>query len=314
MICQLPGRLYGGYFFMGKDTMIPKRVFYMWLGSAKPIDVNLCFLSWQNCLKEYELIEINENKSKYFDFMQECKRNSFFDFVYRNKMWAYVADYVRCFVLEKFGGIWLDTDVSLYKNFDEFLGYGLFLGRSMESYQHIETALIGAKAHHPVIAEMLQFYQKEIWRSSFYTGPRIATYVLQKYGFSAKEDGGIITNGDIAVYPPKYFYPFNCDDAFEPSCITDKTVAIHWWKSSWSRPEIINWLKRDRLKGEKKSAGKFIASEVKFYLFGFLPFISYYPSQNLIKVFSLSLAKIKKYRTKTKAMLFNFIPLCKWRG
>lgn len=40
---------------------------------------------------------------------------------------AFVADYVRLYALHKYGGIYLDTDVQLLKNFDAFLNDGFFV-------------------------------------------------------------------------------------------------------------------------------------------------------------------------------------------
>lgn len=83
--------------------MINKRIFYLWCGSSKPIDVEACVLSWRQNLPDYEIVEIKEDDTTWFDFNKACAENEFFNFVYKNKIWAYVADYIRFYVLEKFG-------------------------------------------------------------------------------------------------------------------------------------------------------------------------------------------------------------------
>lgn len=45
---------------------------------------------------------------------------------YREKKWAFVADYVRFSVLYTWGGIYLDTDVLVKKPFDLFLHNSFF--------------------------------------------------------------------------------------------------------------------------------------------------------------------------------------------
>lgn len=175
--------------------MINKRIFYLWCGSSKPIDVEACVLSWRQNLPDYEIVEIKEDDTAWFDFHKACAENEFFNFVYKNKIWAYVADYIRFYVLEKFGGIWLDTDVQVLKSFNDVINTGILLGR--ENNNHIETALIGAEAHHPLIKQALDFYNEEIWNSPLYTSPRILTYCLEKFGFVAGQEGLISLN--IAV-------------------------------------------------------------------------------------------------------------------
>lgn len=51
-------------------------------------------------------------------FLREC---------YKKGLWAYVADYVRYWALYNYGGIYLDTDIQLVKNFDAFLEKGFFV-------------------------------------------------------------------------------------------------------------------------------------------------------------------------------------------
>ena len=43
-------------------------------------------------------------------------------------MWAYVADYMRVKTLYEHGGIYLDTDVTIYKDFEPLLKDNMFAG------------------------------------------------------------------------------------------------------------------------------------------------------------------------------------------
>ena len=98
---------------------VPKRIFYVWgANEKKRRDVDLCILSWLEKCPEYEIIEINENSVEYFNFKKELESNLWFRVVYENKLYAYIADYIRVKVLYDYGGIYLDTDVSTLKNFN----------------------------------------------------------------------------------------------------------------------------------------------------------------------------------------------------
>ncbi|MBO6281158.1 MAG: glycosyltransferase [Alphaproteobacteria bacterium] len=292
--------------------MIPKQIFYMWCGSEKPIDVEMSILSWHKNLPDYKIIEINEESEQYFDFSAMRRENEFFDFACRNRMWAYAADYVRCYVLEKFGGIWLDTDITVVKNFDKLLGDGLFFGRDTDGGNHVETAVIGAAAHHPVLRDILDFYQNEIWKSPLYTGPRIATEILQRHGFDMTKTG-IVECEDIKVYPPEYFFPLALGADFSLKTLTAQTRTIHWWKASWGKKAVTDWLKSKHKKGKEKALTENLKSTLALYLFGFLRFAHYDTDNAKIYVCGLPLIKIIKRKNKQKALLFGFIPLLKWK-
>lgn len=290
--------------------MINKRIFYLWCGSSKPIDVEACVLSWRQNLPDYEIVEIKEDDTAWFDFNKVCAENEFFNFVYKNKIWAYVADYIRFYVLEKFGGIWLDTDVSVIKSFDDVLNTGILLGR--ENNNHIETALVGAEAHHPLIKQALDFYNDEIWRSPLYTSPRILTYCLEKFGFAAGKDGLIILN-DIKIYPPEYFFPLPLHASFKPDMLTANSHSLHWWKSSWSSPAVLNWLKNKHKVGKNKALKANLQPYRRLYLLGFIPFGKFFNKTMQIKICGLPLISVKLKDNKAKALLFGIIPLLKWK-
>lgn len=129
---------------------IPKKIHYCWFGGKeKPLSVQKYIETW-NVLDEYEIIEWNE---KNFDIYS----NKFVSFAYENKKWAFVSDYVRLKVLEKYGGIYLDTDVEIKKNFNDLLDNDMFLGFIYDC--SIGTAVIGAKAEHRIIKELIELYE-----------------------------------------------------------------------------------------------------------------------------------------------------------
>lgn len=295
--------------------MIPKRIFYLWCGSPKPDDVKMCLLSWHRHLPDYEICEINEKKNPYFNFSKQRRSNVFFDFVCRNEMWAYVADYVRFCVLEKFGGIWLDTDVQVLSGFDGFLDNGVFFGCENHMAGHVETAVIGAVAHHPLLRNIVHFYQKEIWSEDIYTSPRIASFCLQKYGYQPQNmlDNIFRLKNNITIYPPEYFYPLPFGKDFTPEMLTANSVTVHWWKNSWSRPEVINWLKHIRPLGAGIAAKTALKPYTRLYLFGFLRIGKYFKNSATVFFLGFPFLKIRQFSRKTVAYLFCILPLLKWK-
>lgn len=91
--------------------------------------------SWKKHLNDYQFIEWNETNS---DF----KENKYADEAYKAGKFAFVSDYVRVKVLYEYGGIYLDTDVEVFKPFDDLLTNESFWGFEQENY--IATSTIGS--------------------------------------------------------------------------------------------------------------------------------------------------------------------------
>lgn len=106
--------------------MIPKIIHYCWFGkNDKPKEVKKCLKSWEEYLKDYEIVEWNEDNFDIFN-------NNYAKEAYEAKKYAFVSDYVRAYVLEKYGGFYLDTDVEVFKSFDELLEKNVFLVLKVE--------------------------------------------------------------------------------------------------------------------------------------------------------------------------------------
>lgn len=288
---------------------IPKRIFYLWCGCKQPLDVVLCLRSWQQAMPDFEIVEINEKDNTYFDFKKELKENDWFRSVYERKMWGFVADYVRFKAIYDHGGIWLDTDVSSVKSFEPLLSNSCFIGR--ENNRHVETAVIGAVAGHPLLKSILDFYNEEIWTSELYTSPRVVSYVLEKnYGFVPGQED-IINLQNIVIYPPKYFYPLPLDSSFSQDCLSQESVCIHWWKASWNKAEIKYWLSHKHLWGKKKAMKIKLTPYQRVFLFGLIRIGRYETGSKCFFLFSLPVLKIKITSKKILACLFGFLPIIK---
>ena len=138
--------------------MIPKQIFYIWLGGKKNILANICIENWRIMLPDYEIIEINEKTPEWFNFDYEYNNNLWFKTVYDLKMWAYASDYIRFSVLYEHGGLYLDTDITVYQNFNPLLNNQMFIGNMINNIP--EMAVIGVIKHHPIMKLLRNFYQE----------------------------------------------------------------------------------------------------------------------------------------------------------
>lgn len=130
--------------------MIPKVIHYCWLsGDAFPADIQECIDSWKKHLPDYEFVCWD---TKRFD-LESCK---WVKQAFETRKYAFAADYIRLYALYHHGGIYLDSDVLVYKKFDDLLHLPYFIG---EDFVHcFEPAIMGAEKHTPWLKDVLDRY------------------------------------------------------------------------------------------------------------------------------------------------------------
>lgn len=161
---------------MSGEVMIPKIIHYCWFGKGnKPEIFEKCLQSWKKYAPDYEIIEWNESN---FDI----DKFSFAKEAYECKKYAFVSDIARLSVVYECGGIYLDTDVELTTNIDNFLNDDCFL--FFQNVVQIATGLgFGAIKHHPILGKMLEDYKERhftLEEMASVTCPKINTDVLRR--------------------------------------------------------------------------------------------------------------------------------------
>ncbi|MEH7336922.1 glycosyltransferase, partial [Neobacillus drentensis] len=163
--------------------------------------------------------------------------NSFVEEAYQAKRFAFVSDYVRVYALYHFGGIYLDTDVEVFKSFDDLLHHDSFWGFEQENY--IATSTIGAAKGNQLIKMFLDSYEgkkfiKNDGSLDELTNVAIITEILKNIGLV--RNGELQEIDGIAIfYPQTYFSPYdyiNCR-----KFITNNTYAMHLFYKSWLPPK-----------------------------------------------------------------------------
>ena len=78
--------------------MIPRRIHYCWFGGSEPSKLmEQCLKSWEKHLTGYVLTRWDETNC---DF----EKNEYLKQAYIAGKWAFVSDYIRLDVLNKYGG------------------------------------------------------------------------------------------------------------------------------------------------------------------------------------------------------------------
>jgi hypothetical protein len=211
------------------DIMIPKVINYCWFGknpkSAKEIN---CINSWIKFCPDYQIIEWNENNYNFsaFDYMKEA---------YDAKKWSFVSDVVRLDIIDKYGGIYLDTDVELVRSFDDLLHLHAFMG--IEKNGAINTGLgFGAEKGNEIIHDLLygiygnrKFLDKD---GNYITTPcteLTMKYLNEKYHVDCGKVIQQIKN--VNVFSVDYFCPMDYETG--EINLTENTHSIHHYQASW---------------------------------------------------------------------------------
>lgn len=210
------------------NNQIPKKIHYCWFGKKeKPDIVKRCIKSWNEKLKGYEIIEWNEDN---FDITS----NKFVKEAYHLGKFAFVSDYVRVYALYNYGGIYLDTDVEVYKEFSEdILSNKSFWG--FEEKNFIATSTIGACKGNTLIKQFLDSYNEKSFLKAdgsmdTLTNVAIVSEIMKNLGI--KLDGNYQKLEGIAtVYPQEYFSPYDYINCYSKD--TEKTYTIHHYYKSW---------------------------------------------------------------------------------
>lgn len=210
--------------------MIPKTIHYIWFGGReKPVSVLNQIEQWKKKLPDYQIKEWNEET---YDF--QSQKNRYVQEALNHKMWAFVSDYVRLDVLNREGGIYLDTDVEILKTFDDLLEDSCgFL--SMESEYAFSTAVIGSSANQRWLEELLDDYfhrDFKIGNNKFDMTPNskyLYNFFSKRYGFQNNLVGQEV--GGIMIYPATYFSPINF--ATKKNSISTNTYTIHHYSGTW---------------------------------------------------------------------------------
>ena len=201
--------------------MIPKKIHYVWFGKGEKNErIQKCIESWKKYLPDYEIKEWNEEN---FDI----NYNDFTKHAYQNKKWAFVSDVARLYALYTEGGIYMDTDVEVYKPLDEFLSQEGFTGFECNHYP--VTATLGAEKRNPVIKLMLDYYncidfiKYDNWQDYIKyqeTNTCIISNILGMLGID--RDRNVEQHiKHFAVYPQSYFFT------------KDEGYTYHSFNGSW---------------------------------------------------------------------------------
>lgn len=233
-----------------KSNNIPKIIHYCWFsGEEMSPFIKKCMKTWEEKLPDYKLRLWDANS---FDFDSV----PFVRDAYKARKWAFVTDYIRFYALYTEGGVYMDTDVKVMRNFDEFLKYNFFSSHEIQPHFYetepkklnshkipldptqfiygwsVQAAIMGATKGLPYLKECLEYYnhkpfynaEEKIDLDELIIGKHITRLIL-KYGYRYEDcdqlldDNMFIAKSDVFVGNAIYLKP--------------DSYAIHLCNGSW---------------------------------------------------------------------------------
>ncbi len=226
--------------------MIPKIIHYCWL-SNEPIPQKLLdyMQSWRNVLPDYDFMLWNFDR---FDKESSLWVKQAFD----NKKYAFAADFIRLFALYNYGGIYLDMDVEVLKDFAPLLELKSFLCWQNASVSSdlpspgLEVAVMGVEKGCSWIKLCLDRYNNRPFVNEhgfdMKALPHVVESVLRENNIPLHtvrdiDCAKMFEDSGIPVFTWDFFSPKSFNTGIVET--TKNTYCIHHFSGSWCKKEDL---------------------------------------------------------------------------
>lgn len=220
-----------------QEQKIEKKIHCCWFsGEKKPDKYQRCIDTWKQVCPDYEIIEWDADS-------YDCKKNIFVKQAFEKEKWAFLSDYARLDVVYNYGGIYLDMDVELIKDFSPLLQFDAFFNYGMRHVIELGSGFGGVK-HNPFIGSLLKLYEGVEFLDED-GNPQIERFVQPGWINQSFVEKGFWMNGnmqmveDMLLLPRRFYTPK--DDFFLYNYLQcDQTRGIHHFNSEWRPQEYFD--------------------------------------------------------------------------
>lgn len=213
--------------------MIPKIIHACWLGSAPmPQDQKQYVEGWKRLHPDWEIIVWTDET-----FAEYLNDSEFVKACLARRKYGFLSDFFRFTVLYEYGGVYIDTDVELFKPLDAFLDCKMFMGFIFDS--SIGTALIGSEKGNPLMSEWRALLESDFEKKGDFTVSNdwITKYFLDHYpDFRLNGKRQSLACG-IELYPKDWF------ERYQVNKKSGGGYAEHHCAGSWKDENAPAWKK-----------------------------------------------------------------------
>lgn len=189
----------------------------IWLGPRMMPLAQACLDDWR---KQHFQVRLWTDQDP--EIQEWIHGNRFAAECFRRKLYAFVSDYLRLRILKEYGGLYLDTDVTIRRD-PSALFDGLHFSAGYESAALVGTAILFAEKRSAILERLLAFYEQDIWKTDLYIGPAILSKVLQERSWHEQEP--------FRIYPQSFFYAYQ-GEPLNFEC-PNESYLVHWFQHSW---------------------------------------------------------------------------------
>ena len=205
---------------------IPKIIHYCWLsGDPYPTEIQKCIDSWHKYMPDYEFRLWDMNT---FD----CNSVPYVSQAVKLRKWAFASDYIRLWALYNEGGIYLDSDIEVFRSFDPLLNEPSFTG--LECGGRVAAWIFGSEPGNTVIGDLLSYYNNRDFIDPDGKPDMTPNTIPVTKDLAGK---GLLANNStqrldgMTVFSSDYFCPFNPWLGITKK--TENSYAKHLFCGAW---------------------------------------------------------------------------------
>ena len=215
---------------------IPKKIHQIWIGPKKiPYKYKIWAETWKKCNPEWEYILWDEKMINDF-----CLKNQ--EVYQANKNPGLKSDIARYEILNRFGGLYVDTDFECLKKIpDFFLKYEFVSSIGFDYYPTILNGMFLSVPNSIILKKLINSIntnsinmlneKNDPYEIMRITGPYAFTKTIMSLDLEAKNK--------YLILPSNIFYPYPnfmiSSKIKKKDFITDESIAIHHWGMSWMK-------------------------------------------------------------------------------
>lgn len=255
--------------------MIPKIIHYIWIGkNPLPKEMQECLDSWKRYMPEYELKCWDDSTLGEFS-------NVFMNEALEEHKFAFASDVIRLYVIYKYGGIYMDTDVMVYKSFNPLLENHAFIGRENSMHQtghtmevYLATCCFGAEKGNSFIKRCLDYYEGRHFitscdrslpaylRMDMTLNSYLFTVFAKEIGFKSSVLADYVQkcqDNVLTIFPQRYF-----DSTKYTSDTFTKHLALGTWREG--KKKVYTYMWKDKIEWRVRAVVESLLRRYKYIM------------------------------------------------